>query len=148
MTLRNFFCALLWWLRFGSRDKAKKEGLGNANRKAGSRGPLSRMQCPSCGSSDIEWHEAGGDAVCVLCGTVCEESVIVSSIEFSETGNVEEQADSKRGKLLAYPQDSRWGVRSGGGERLSGCVFRSICVTWCSALTELQVDLLRWLVNS
>ena len=44
------------------------------------------MQCPSCGSRDIEWHEAGGDAVCVQCGTVCEESVIVSSIEFSEAG--------------------------------------------------------------
>ena len=45
-----------------------------------------RMQCPSCSSTDIEWHEAGGDAVCVSCGTVCEESTIVSSIEFSEAG--------------------------------------------------------------
>jgi transcription factor IIIB subunit 2 len=44
------------------------------------------MECPSCGSRDIEFHDAGGDAVCVSCGTVCEESVIVSSIEFSETG--------------------------------------------------------------
>ena len=44
------------------------------------------MQCPSCSSTDIEWHEAGGDAVCVSCGTVCEESTIVSSIEFSEAG--------------------------------------------------------------
>ena len=44
------------------------------------------MQCPSCGSHDVEWHDAGGDAVCVACGTVCEESTIVSSIEFSEAG--------------------------------------------------------------
>ncbi|KAJ1450626.1 hypothetical protein M885DRAFT_531975 [Pelagophyceae sp. CCMP2097] len=44
------------------------------------------MKCPNkeCGSTDIDWQEAGGDAVCVRCGTVCEESTIVSTIEFSE----------------------------------------------------------------
>jgi transcription factor IIIB subunit 2 len=44
------------------------------------------MLCPSCGSRDIEWVDASGDAVCVSCGTVCEESAIVSTIEFSEAG--------------------------------------------------------------
>ncbi|KAJ8598551.1 hypothetical protein CTAYLR_001373 [Chrysophaeum taylorii] len=44
------------------------------------------MRCvnPSCGSTEIDFSEASGDAVCVVCGTVCEESAIVSSIEFSE----------------------------------------------------------------
>ena len=40
------------------------------------------MQCPSCGSRDIDYHEAGGHSACVQCGTVVEENVIVSSIEF------------------------------------------------------------------
>ena len=40
------------------------------------------MQCPSCGSRDIDFHEAGGHSACVKCGTVVEENVIVSSIEF------------------------------------------------------------------
>lgn len=40
------------------------------------------MQCPSCGSRDIDYHEAGGHSACVKCGTVVEENVIVSSIEF------------------------------------------------------------------
>ena len=30
------------------------------------------LQCPSCGSKDIEPDEARGEAVCVRCGTVCE----------------------------------------------------------------------------
>lgn len=48
------------------------------------------MRCvnPACRSTEIDFSEAGGDAVCVLCGTVCEESTIVSAIEFSENTTV------------------------------------------------------------
>ena len=53
---------------------------------AGGRRPTMSLQCPSCGSKDIEPDEARGEAVCVRCGTVCEENSIVSSIEFSEAG--------------------------------------------------------------
>ena len=42
------------------------------------------QKCPSCGSFEIDVSDAGGDAVCVVCGTVCEESTIVSTVEFSE----------------------------------------------------------------
>ncbi|CAM9806629.1 unnamed protein product [Chrysoparadoxa australica] len=44
------------------------------------------MQCPSCGCKNIDYNEAGGDAVCMECSTVVEENAIVSSIEFSEVG--------------------------------------------------------------
>lgn len=40
------------------------------------------MKCPNCGSRDIDFQEAGGQSVCMGCGTVVEESTIVSSIEF------------------------------------------------------------------
>ena len=52
------------------------------------------MQCPSCGSRDIDFHEAGGHSACVKCGTVVEENVIVSSIEFQ----VRERLVNDRGK--------------------------------------------------
>lgn len=44
------------------------------------------MRCsnPECRSIDIDWNESSGDAVCVRCGTVCEESTIVASVEFAE----------------------------------------------------------------
>ena len=47
---------------------------------------MSQMRCsnPECRSTDIDWNESSGDAVCVRCGTVCEESTIVASVEFTE----------------------------------------------------------------
>ena len=46
-----------------------------------------RMECPNCGSKDIDLNEAGGHAACVQCGTVVEENTIVSSIEFQESND-------------------------------------------------------------
>jgi ribosomal protein S27E len=43
---------------------------------------LCSMQCPSCGSRDIDFDEAGGHSACVNCGTVVEENSLTSSIEF------------------------------------------------------------------
>jgi transcription factor IIIB subunit 2 len=40
------------------------------------------MQCPNCGSRDIDFDEAGGHSACVNCGTVVEENSLTSSIEF------------------------------------------------------------------
>jgi transcription factor IIIB subunit 2 len=40
------------------------------------------MKCSKCGSRDIDFQEAGGQSICINCGTVLEESTIVSSIEF------------------------------------------------------------------
>ncbi len=45
----------------------------------------SSLACPSCGSTELDTNEASGDTVCTQCGTVLEESNIVSNIEFVET---------------------------------------------------------------
>lgn len=38
----------------------------------------------SCGSTDIEVDPARGDAVCTNCGSVLEDSLIVSEVQFEE----------------------------------------------------------------
>lgn len=45
------------------------------------------MECPTCGSHEIELIESSGHAVCIQCGTVLEENTIVSSVEFQESGD-------------------------------------------------------------
>lgn len=42
--------------------------------------------CKNCGSSDIDVDHARGDAVCMTCGSVLEDNIIVSEVEFVETG--------------------------------------------------------------
>lgn len=40
--------------------------------------------CPYCKSSEIEEDSGRGDAICTDCGTVIEESTIVSDVQFQE----------------------------------------------------------------
>lgn len=40
--------------------------------------------CPHCGSSEIDDDSARGDSTCMACGTVLEESTIVSDVTFQE----------------------------------------------------------------
>ncbi|RHY88055.1 hypothetical protein DYB35_005296 [Aphanomyces astaci] len=47
---------------------------------------MGRLVCPTCQCTEIDTHEASGESVCVSCGTVVEANVIVSSVEFSESG--------------------------------------------------------------
>lgn len=42
--------------------------------------------CKNCGCTDIDVDHARGDAVCTGCGSVLEDNVIVSEVEFVETG--------------------------------------------------------------
>jgi len=56
-------------------------GLFNPSSRSAS---SSRIQCPNCGSTDIEQHEASGASICTECGVVVEENAIVSSVEFVE----------------------------------------------------------------
>lgn len=42
--------------------------------------------CPFCNSSEIEEDSGRGDAICTNCGTVLEESNIVSDVQFQERG--------------------------------------------------------------
>ncbi|XP_049595889.1 transcription factor IIIB 90 kDa subunit isoform X1 [Syngnathus scovelli] len=46
---------------------------------------MSRM-CKTCGSSDVDVDHARGDAVCMACGSVLEDNIIVSEVEFVESG--------------------------------------------------------------
>lgn len=47
---------------------------------------MSPRACKNCGSSDIDVDQARGDAVCMGCGSVLEDNIIVSEVEFVETG--------------------------------------------------------------
>ncbi|XP_034531273.1 transcription factor IIIB 90 kDa subunit-like [Notolabrus celidotus] len=47
---------------------------------------MSSRVCKNCGSSDIDVDQARGDAVCMGCGSVLEDNIIVSEVEFVETG--------------------------------------------------------------
>ncbi|OQR97350.1 transcription factor IIIB [Thraustotheca clavata] len=47
---------------------------------------MARLVCPTCQCTEIDMHDASGEAVCVSCGTVVESNTIVSSVEFSEAG--------------------------------------------------------------
>ncbi|XP_041703739.2 transcription factor IIIB 90 kDa subunit isoform X2 [Coregonus clupeaformis] len=42
--------------------------------------------CKNCGGTDIDMDQARGDAVCMGCGSVLEDNVIVSEVQFMETG--------------------------------------------------------------
>ncbi|XP_044022713.1 BRF1 RNA polymerase III transcription initiation factor subunit a isoform X2 [Siniperca chuatsi] len=47
---------------------------------------MSSRACKNCGSSDIDVDQARGDAVCMGCGSVLEDNIIVSEVEFVESG--------------------------------------------------------------
>lgn len=47
---------------------------------------MSSKVCKHCGSSDIDVDAARGDAVCMGCGSVLEDNIIVSEVEFVESG--------------------------------------------------------------
>ena len=42
--------------------------------------------CSQCGCTDIDTDAARGDAVCTNCGTVLEDQIIVSEVQFQESG--------------------------------------------------------------
>ncbi|XP_055376716.1 transcription factor IIIB 90 kDa subunit [Condylostylus longicornis] len=47
----------------------------------------SGVKCKNCGSTEIEEDNARGDAVCTNCGSVLEDNLIVSEIQFEEIGH-------------------------------------------------------------
>uniref|UniRef100_A0A8C6M2H7 B-related factor 1 n=1 Tax=Nothobranchius furzeri TaxID=105023 RepID=A0A8C6M2H7_NOTFU len=47
---------------------------------------MSSKVCKNCGGSEIDVDQARGDAVCMGCGSVLEDNIIVSELEFVETG--------------------------------------------------------------
>ncbi|XP_075049160.1 transcription factor IIIB 90 kDa subunit [Mixophyes fleayi] len=47
---------------------------------------MSSRVCKSCGCTDIDVDAARGDAVCTGCGSVLEDNIIVSEVQFVESG--------------------------------------------------------------
>lgn len=70
-------------------------------------GTMSSKVCRHCGSSDIDVDAARGDAVCMGCGTVLEDNIIVSEVEFVESGGggslAVGQFVSSEGEVLRRP---------------------------------------------
>ena len=46
---------------------------------------MSRV-CSNCGGSDIDFDPSRGNAVCINCGSVLEDNIIVSEVQFQENG--------------------------------------------------------------
>lgn len=42
------------------------------------------MACKHCGSTEVDKDPARGDAVCMGCGNVLEDTLIVSEVQFAE----------------------------------------------------------------
>lgn len=45
---------------------------------------MSSRVCRTCGGSDIDVDQARGSAVCTGCGSVLEDNIIVSEVQFVE----------------------------------------------------------------
>ena len=66
---------------------------------------MSGLVCNQCGCADIDTDPARGDAVCTGCGSVLEDQIIVSEVQFQENSaggaSVVGQYVSAEGELLA-----------------------------------------------
>lgn len=69
----------------------------------------SGRKCNNCGSADIEVDSARGDAVCTNCGSVLEDNIIVSEVQFEENAH---GASSAVGQFVA--SDSKGGATAYG----------------------------------
>ncbi|KAA8589327.1 hypothetical protein FQN60_012692, partial [Etheostoma spectabile] len=78
---------------------------------------MSSKVCRNCGSSDIDVDHARGDAVCMTCGSVLEDNIIVSEVEFVETGGGGSSAVEISTHLLEMATTQGWG----GSQELRRC---------------------------
>lgn len=70
---------------------------------------MTSNKCKNCGSSELEVDPARGDTICTNCGTVLEDSVIVSEMQFEENAH---GGISALGQFVA--SDSKGGCRGFG----------------------------------
>lgn len=71
--------------------------------------------CRGCGGTDIELDAARGDAVCTGCGSVLEDNIIVSEVQFVENSG---GGSSAVGQFVSLDGESARGPgHSGGGAR-------------------------------
>lgn len=79
---------------------------------------MSPKVCKNCGCADIDVDQARGDAVCMGCGSVLEDNVIVSEVEFVETGG---GASHAVGRFISA--EGGWG----GEEKKDGSADPDVC---------------------
>ncbi|KDR24500.1 hypothetical protein L798_10788, partial [Zootermopsis nevadensis] len=76
---------------------------------------MSSGKCKNCGCSEIDVDPARGDAVCTNCGSVLEDSIIVSEVQFEENAH---GGSSALGQFVS--SDSKGGARGFGGSFHAG----------------------------
>ncbi|CAN8009763.1 unnamed protein product [Ixodes pacificus] len=81
----------------------------------------STKACQHCGCSEIDTDPARGDAVCTNCGSVLEDSIIVSEIQFEENAHGGSRAI---GQLISA--DGTSGRSLGGFQHGSGKESRAL----------------------
>ncbi|XP_065225815.1 transcription factor IIIB 90 kDa subunit [Planococcus citri] len=77
-----------------------------------------KNSCKNCGSFDLEVDPSRGDTICTVCGTVLEDSVIVSEVQFEENAHGGSSAigqfvssDSKGGGSLSIMGSFSHGIQ-------------------------------------
>ena len=80
---------------------------------------MSSRVCTQCGCSEIDIDAGRGDAVCTGCGSVLEDNIIVSEVQFAENSmggaNVIGQFVSSEGKrVIQYQYVKRTGIQLNG----------------------------------
>ena len=66
--------------------------------------------CAACGCSEIEVDAARGDAVCTGCGSVLEDNIIVSEVQFVENSG---GASSAVGQFVSLDGERRGEAQRG-----------------------------------
>lgn len=73
--------------------------------------------CRGCGGTDIELDAARGDAVCTGCGSVLEDNIIVSEVQFVENSG---GGSSAVGQFVSLDGGSRGGAGVGSPSAAGG----------------------------
>lgn len=101
-------------------EQAERAGAaGPSPRAAGMTGRV----CRGCGGTDIELDAARGDAVCTGCGSVLEDNIIVSEVQFVENSG---GGSSAVGQFVSLDGGSGGGA-SRGPRALRARVRKSLC---------------------
>ena len=83
---------------------------------------MSSRTCQHCGCSDIDVDAGRGDAVCTGCGSVLEEHIIVSEVQFEENAH---GGSSAIGQFVGADGKGAKGLAA--GEWLGSAGWRCLC---------------------
>ncbi|KAH7941724.1 hypothetical protein HPB49_016545 [Dermacentor silvarum] len=76
----------------------------------------STKSCANCGCSEIDTDPARGDAVCMGCGSVLENNIIVSEIQFEENAHGGSRAIGQLITMDGGPSHTMAGFHHGAGK--------------------------------